>query len=221
MTEEKWLTPGGSAVGMMFFLGHTKRLTPRKTRLFAVACCRAIEQFMVDERSRQAVAVAERLADGLAAPAECAAAAQAAFDARDGLLSGRTTGGRSAVASAAFAAGYVLSDDETTPYWAALQASCAAAAGEARLVEAHDQILRELFGNPYRPVDLAAETRHHAAVTRLAEAIYQDRAFDRLPILADALEEAGCRDEAILAHCREPGEHARGCWVLDLLTARK
>jgi hypothetical protein len=49
------------------------------------------------------------------------------------------------------------------------------------------------------------------------EAIYTDRAFDRLPILADALEEAGCTDAAILEHCRGPGPHVRGCWVVDLL----
>ncbi len=46
------------------------------------------------------------------------------------------------------------------------------------------------------------------------------RAFDRLPILADALEEAGCRDADILGHCREPGEHVRGCWVVDLVLGK-
>jgi hypothetical protein len=57
-------------------------------------------------------------------------------------------------------------------------------------------------------------------VTQLAESIYTDRAFDRLPILADALEEAGCDNADILAHCRQGGEHARGCWVLDLLLGK-
>jgi len=53
------------------------------------------------------------------------------------------------------------------------------------------------------------------------KAIYDDRAFDRLPILADALEEAGCEDQDILGHCRSGGEHVRGCWVVDgLLAAR-
>lgn len=52
-------------------------------------------------------------------------------------------------------------------------------------------------------------------VLALARAIESDRAFDRLPILADALEEAGCADERVLAHCRGPGPHARGCWVVD------
>jgi hypothetical protein len=58
-------------------------------------------------------------------------------------------------------------------------------------------------------------------VKQLAEAIYAEDAFDRLPILADALEDAGCTCEDILNHCRQPGEHVRGCWVVDLLTGRE
>jgi hypothetical protein len=54
-------------------------------------------------------------------------------------------------------------------------------------------------------------------LVKLAEAIYDDLAFSHLPILADALEEAGCNDPDILAHCRQPGEHVRGCWVVDLV----
>jgi hypothetical protein len=51
----------------------------------------------------------------------------------------------------------------------------------------------------------------------LAEGIYQERAFDRMPILADALQDAGCDNEDVLTHCRQPGEHVRGCWVVDLV----
>jgi hypothetical protein len=58
-------------------------------------------------------------------------------------------------------------------------------------------------------------------VTKLALAIYEERAFDRMPILADALEDAGCTNQDILEHCRLPGEHARGCWVVDLLLAKE
>ena len=58
-------------------------------------------------------------------------------------------------------------------------------------------------------------------VTALAQAIYDDRAFDRLPILADALEDAGCTDADILNHCRQPGEHVRGCWVVDLVLGKE
>ena len=59
-----------------------------------------------------------------------------------------------------------------------------------------------------------------STVVGLADAIYADRAFDRLPILADALEEAGCDHPNVPAHCRGPGPHARGCWVVDLLLGK-
>ena len=57
-------------------------------------------------------------------------------------------------------------------------------------------------------------------VVQLAQVIHNDRAFDRLPILADALEDAGCTDPDTLAHCRGPGPHVRGCWVVDLLLGK-
>jgi hypothetical protein len=55
----------------------------------------------------------------------------------------------------------------------------------------------------------------------LAQGIYDERAFERLPILADALEDAGCTDAAILVHCRGPGPHVRGCWVVDLILGKQ
>lgn len=70
----------------------------------------------------------------------------------------------------------------------------------------------------FPPIELSCRTQR---VLQLANAIAEERAFDRLPILADALEEAGCTDEAILAHCREPGPHVRGCWVVDLLLRKE
>ena len=57
-------------------------------------------------------------------------------------------------------------------------------------------------------------------VRKIAQAIYDERAFDRLPILADALEDAGCDNADILNHCRNGGEHVRGCWVVDLLLGK-
>ena len=60
-----------------------------------------------------------------------------------------------------------------------------------------------------------------ATVTSLALAIYEERAFDRLPILADALEDAGCTNADILGHCRGGGEHVRGCWVVDLVLGKE
>ncbi len=83
-------------------------------------------------------------------------------------------------------------------------------------------IIRDIF-DPFRPQP-SIETRwlswNDGTIPKLAQAIYDDRAFDRLPILADALEEASCTDADILNHCRQPGEHVRGCWVVDLLLGK-
>jgi hypothetical protein len=81
------------------------------------------------------------------------------------------------------------------------------------------EAVREVFGNPFRPVRLEPAWRT-PDVHQLARGIYEE-AFERLPILADALEEAGCDNEAILDHCRGRGHHLRGCWLVDLLTRRE
>jgi hypothetical protein len=83
-------------------------------------------------------------------------------------------------------------------------------------------LLHEIFGNPFRPAALDPSwlAWHDGAVRKMARAIYDERRFADLPILADALEDAGCAEAAILAHCREPGEHVRGCWVVDLLLGK-
>jgi hypothetical protein len=77
-------------------------------------------------------------------------------------------------------------------------------------------LLRDLLGNPFAP-SAADVSWLSGTVVALAQAIYDERAFDRVPILADALEDAGCTDEVILAHCRGPGPHVQGCWLVDLV----
>ncbi len=77
--------------------------------------------------------------------------------------------------------------------------------------------LRDIFGNPFRPpVAFAPEWRTDTAVS-LAKQMYESREFSAMPILADALQDAGCDNEDILDHCRQPGIHVRGCWVVDLV----
>lgn len=81
-------------------------------------------------------------------------------------------------------------------------------------------LIREVFGNPFRPVAIDPNWLT-STVVALAEGIYADRAFDRMPILADALQDAGCANDDILHHCRDNSQvHVRGCWVIDLLTGR-
>ena len=88
--------------------------------------------------------------------------------------------------------------------------------------QAHAALLRCLFGNPFRPVVVDPAWLAHAdgVVAKVAESNYQRRAFDELPLLADALTDCGCVDEQMLSHCRGPGPHARGCFVVDALTGR-
>jgi hypothetical protein len=82
--------------------------------------------------------------------------------------------------------------------------------------QAQVRLLHDIIGNPFRPLTFTPAWRTAGAVA-LAQTMYDDRRFDDMPLLADALEEAGCTEEAILKHCREPGEHVRGCWVVDLI----
>jgi hypothetical protein len=83
-------------------------------------------------------------------------------------------------------------------------------------------VFRDIFGNPFHPVavDPAWSTWNCGTVVKLAQSIYDDRAFEQLPILADALEEAGCQDQSMLEHLRSPVPHVRGCWPLDLILGR-
>ena len=81
-------------------------------------------------------------------------------------------------------------------------------------------MLRCLFGNPFRPVPVIPSAWRTPTVLGMARAIYTERRFEDLPILADALEDAGCTDAALLDHCRGPGPHVRGCWVVDLLLGK-
>ncbi len=80
-------------------------------------------------------------------------------------------------------------------------------------------LLRDIFGNPFRPVAFDPAWRTETVVA-LACGIYAERAFDRMPILADALEETGCDHADILSHCRGPGPHACGCWVVDAVLGK-
>jgi len=80
-------------------------------------------------------------------------------------------------------------------------------------------VIRDILGNPFCPITLDSEWLT-LTVLRLANHIYDNRDFSTMPILADALQDAGCDNEDILNHCRQPGEHVRGCWVVDLVLGK-
>ncbi|MBP3959652.1 hypothetical protein J8F10_30775 [Gemmata sp. G18] len=81
-------------------------------------------------------------------------------------------------------------------------------------------LLRDIFGNPFRLVNFSPDWRTSTAVA-LASQMYESRDFSAMPILADALQDAECDNDDILNHCRQPGEHVRGCWVVDLLFGKE
>jgi hypothetical protein len=89
-----------------------------------------------------------------------------------------------------------------------------------REYHAQADLLREILGHPFRPVGFDSSWRT-PTVLALARTTYEERAFEHLPILADALEEAGCSNKELLAHCRGPGPHVLGCWVLDLVLGQE
>jgi hypothetical protein len=148
-------------------------------------------------------------------------AARAAFVAADAAWHATSEAAGSAAATAAIAACYA-DDPATAPLYAA---HAAAGDGEARAAEraAQAHLLREVLGPaPLRPVAVARSwlAWQGGLVVRLARWVYEGRRFGELPGLAFALEQAGCLDEDLLRHCRLPGEHARGYWVLDRLLGR-
>jgi hypothetical protein len=235
---------------MLHFLGKEPGECKRKLRLFAVACCRRLWHLLADATSQRLVEVAELYAGGQSSSVELKRARRLAersvFEA---VTQARRQAARAAVASClvspreaaqrASSAILAVENDDTAgqagsvSFWRTADGTYRSTEKERpfgigalwETAERFWQIgaLHEIFGNPFRPVslDLCWLAWNGGTVAALAQAIYTDRAFDRMPILADALEDAGCSDADILAHCRQPGEHVRGCWVVDLLLGTK
>jgi hypothetical protein len=234
MTETEWLAASDPRT-MLEHLGPG--LSQRKARLFAVACCRRIWHLMRQKHGRRAVEMAEAVACGRLGPAEHAAAWQEAWDA-DGRAAARNVNVRMAVIHASAAGIYALHyRTDEYPGWAETASNDAVLAVTAAAQEDHHlgadvgdverraqaDLLREIFGNPARRVRVLDEwlLANEGAVRKLAQTISDERIFALLPILADALEDAGCRDAAIVSHCRASGPHVPGCWVVDLLLGMK
>jgi hypothetical protein len=95
---------------------------------------------------------------------------------------------------------------------------CAQAEAAERAVQA--ALLRDIFGNPFRPAPAFDPSWRTNEVATLANHIYEGKSFDRMPGLADLLERASCENRAILDHLREAAQHVRGCWALDLVRGK-
>jgi hypothetical protein len=113
-----------------------------------------------------------------------------------------------------------LCADLATLRWALLRAGPNETIASWRSrIEWQFSLIADVIGNPFRPVS-ADQAWLTPDVVTLAGHVYHDRAFKSLPELADALEDAGCHDAAILTHCRGPGPHVRGCWVVDAILGK-
>jgi hypothetical protein len=217
MDEHDWLT-GSDPEPMLRYLGE--RASDRKLRLFMCALSRRVWHLLTEEL-RRAVDVAERLADGKAGEAERAAAFEAAGGSMTEVFSQAVAIPAKALISSHldFYAQHAAWSVTSVPDVEGRYILPTTDEQEDAEREAQCALLRELFGNPFRPAAIEPDwlSWEGGTVPRIARAIYDDRAFDLLPILADALEDAGCTDAVILDHCRGPGPHVRGCWVLDAL----
>jgi ribosomal protein L37E len=245
MDEAQWFSSTDPAAMLAWLAGEPKqagdgpRISDRRLRLFACACCRQVWHLLTDPRSRRAVEVAERYADGDATEAERVAAADTAnFDAPPTCFT--------CYVDPVDGLDHIARLPAANP---ALQAA----------------LLRDLVGNPWRPLsggrhvrdERVCETCGHRydrhpgkctvcgsdyirkwrvrdtwgwltpAAVSVAQAAYQERDLPsgrldpaRLAVLADALEEAGCEDEQVLGHLRGLGPHVRGCWSLDVILGK-
>ncbi len=239
MTEDEW-NICSNPQAMLNFLREQGKLSERKARLFAVACCRRIWPLLTDERSRRAVEVAERYADGQAEIKELDTAREALTEGVDVtiLLSGK--GSHLMAVAWATQRAEIYNRDKLS--WAKLspvafaehvaafarEAATQPGKGKTRSARAvvmesraQTDLIRCLFGNSLRarlPFDVSLLTPE---VVALGTTIYESRSFDRMPELADLLAAGGCTDAELLGHLRGPGPHAgKGCWALDAILGK-
>lgn len=211
MTEAEWLACNDPA-RMIDHLGW--RLTERQARHFAVACCRLVWQEFRDERVRRIVEVADRFARGQATRKERLAAEVEAYH----IYADTTPHGAYALSHGVIptpepfpdiAAALAVSERPGLAYLFAFESELRLAATRAEQA----QILRDVVAWPGRPIIIRSSWLT-PSVRELAQAVEHDDDFGRLPILGDALEEAGCEDRRILQHCRAENRHVPGCWLV-------
>jgi hypothetical protein len=218
MNKQRWLACDQPADMLRFV---SDKASDRKLRLFAVACCQLIGQSLIEEENcRIAVEVAEQFAEGLTTVRRCREVRTAVtlvpwnFD--GGIPGRRAELVRGLLKPDASDAASVTSDRVLS--WTVSTPDRAARSPERKR---QVMLLREVFGNPFRPVIVDPSWRT-PTVEALARGAYDERAFDRLPILADALEDAGCDGDELLSHLRDPNAaHVRGCWALDLVLGKE
>jgi hypothetical protein len=194
MTEAEWV----SCDDPYALMRAAQPITQRKGKLFVVGCCRQHSNVLRNRLNRRAIRAIE--------------------DNADGKLTGQELRERAGRGVIGYRLATACSAVPADPMFVILTEHLVLDPDANRAVQCH--LLRDIFGSPFRLVALNANWRT-ADVLGLARAIYDERAFDRLPILADALQDAGCDDEPLLGHCRGRGPHVRGCGAVDLVLGRE
>jgi hypothetical protein len=200
MTEAEWQACGNPSTMISYLKGRSSH---RKFRLAACEFCRAVSHLFPAIAYHNLIECADHFADGIAKSHQLALKRLSVF--------------RHSNSSLARAIRWV-----TNP--SASYAAKKTAELTQRLQGDHcidqSQILRDIFGNPFRSVNVDP-CWLSSTVLVLARQMYDSRDFSAMPILADALQDSGCDNADILNHCRGPGPHVRGCWLLDKLLARE
>ena len=223
MTESEWLECSDPTPMLEFI---RVKVCERKLRLFACICTRRVWNLLYDKHSQKALTLVEMYADADDSESLLDTARRLANQAvHTAYREGRTVAGVELVS--------MLCREDISRATSAVEL---AARCEANLIDQHGLnaikqkqglLLREILGNPFRPITINPSWLTPTVLT-LAQSAYDERILPsgeldpaRLAVLSDALEEAGCNNADILAHCREPGDHVRGCWVVDLILGKE
>lgn len=231
MTEVEWVACTPHDINRMVYYLREK-VSYRKLALFVCGCCRRLWPLLLDERFRDAIKNAEQNVDESQPQPIPYRVSDAVWDAYTAAYTGngRTWDefalmARSSAAAAVLCLGgtgqeaVALHAGVDAKYWARSKRLAGRPAAKRERVTCLG-LLRCVAGNPFRPVAFDPEWRTSTAVL-LAKQMYESRDFSTMPILADALQDAGCDNADILTHCRDESlTHVRGCWVVDLVLGK-
>lgn len=237
MTEEEWLSATTKPMAMFRFV--QARLNRRTKLLLGCACCRLFWDQLTDVRCQFALEIAEQFADRHCEEERFAEASRLAWEVHteNDDHADRSPASRVSLLASGAVATLLLGSGHSVGSALAWVQSAAGVGGRAQRIEIRQRmsdLIREIVGNPFRPWTLAAEFAGGGLIQpdgrivnlddsarSLAYAARLEQAFERLPILADAVEECGLTDQEMLAHLRQEQPHTRGCWALDCITGAR
>lgn len=214
-TQDEWQSSTDPKPMLEFLKG---RVADRKLLLFAVSCWDRWAHMLDGDKSRNGIRALEMLADGVLPTNDGSTHLLIDSDGDWAIIcggkykAGLSVGPGHADNIANFTLDMVT-DAEVEELGESSQETC------QKCRQAYLPYLKDIFGNPFRLIADGPTWLSETAVS-IATGIYEDKAFDRLPILADALQGAGCENEDFLNHLQGDGPHVRGCWALDLVLGK-